>query len=290
VTQRVGLHTAVSVLIEPERRLRAEHRIGRSTRQKEGAWPSRDRTHRACPVAGAGAPPGCRRDDRGSGRPEAEWGHGQGHGRDPRPSTTVRDWLSRFHERAPALGRGLVAWAIGQGADVGPPHVARTRGLSPRSALLATPGAGEGQGVWGRSFDLSSMAAGSRLRLGSLPGDPGLPGSVRKCRVDACAPSAGGGRSMPARPPGPASGKAPQSSSLATWVGSKIHVPAAPMSQAPLNHMQRAAADPCSSCRINSTSRRREWGRSARATPPGPGPEGLGPPRQAGRRTARRHA
>lgn len=35
------------------------------------------------------------------------------------PSTTVRDWLSRHHERAPALGRGLTAWAIGQGEDVG---------------------------------------------------------------------------------------------------------------------------------------------------------------------------
>jgi hypothetical protein len=35
------------------------------------------------------------------------------------PSTTVRDWLSRYHERAPALGRGLMAWAIGQGVEVG---------------------------------------------------------------------------------------------------------------------------------------------------------------------------
>lgn len=35
------------------------------------------------------------------------------------PSTTVRDWLSRYHERAPALGRGLTAWAIGQGEEVG---------------------------------------------------------------------------------------------------------------------------------------------------------------------------
>jgi hypothetical protein len=34
------------------------------------------------------------------------------------PSTTVRDWLSRYHERAPALGRGLVAWAIGQGEEI----------------------------------------------------------------------------------------------------------------------------------------------------------------------------
>ena len=34
-------------------------------------------------------------------------------------STTVRDWLSRYHERAPALGRGLTAWAIGQGEEVG---------------------------------------------------------------------------------------------------------------------------------------------------------------------------
>jgi hypothetical protein len=35
------------------------------------------------------------------------------------PSTTVRDWLSRYHERAPSLGRGLMAWAIGQGVEVG---------------------------------------------------------------------------------------------------------------------------------------------------------------------------
>jgi hypothetical protein len=34
-------------------------------------------------------------------------------------STTVRDWLSRYHERAPALGRGLTAWAVGQGEEVG---------------------------------------------------------------------------------------------------------------------------------------------------------------------------
>ena len=34
------------------------------------------------------------------------------------PSTTVRDWLSRYQERAPALGRGLVAWAVGQGEAV----------------------------------------------------------------------------------------------------------------------------------------------------------------------------
>ncbi len=34
------------------------------------------------------------------------------------PSTTVRDWLSRYHARAPALGRGLTAWAIGQGEEV----------------------------------------------------------------------------------------------------------------------------------------------------------------------------
>ena len=39
------------------------------------------------------------------------------------PSTTIRDWLSRFHERAPAMGRGLTAWAIGQGEEVGYPHV-----------------------------------------------------------------------------------------------------------------------------------------------------------------------
>jgi len=39
------------------------------------------------------------------------------------PSTTVRDWLSRFHERAPAMGRGLTAWAIGQGEELGYPHV-----------------------------------------------------------------------------------------------------------------------------------------------------------------------
>jgi len=34
------------------------------------------------------------------------------------PSTTVRDWVSRYHERPPALGRGLVAWAAGQGEEV----------------------------------------------------------------------------------------------------------------------------------------------------------------------------
>src|SRR5690349_23240208 len=39
------------------------------------------------------------------------------------PSTTVRDWLSRYHERAPALGRGLTAWAIGQGEEVGPLYI-----------------------------------------------------------------------------------------------------------------------------------------------------------------------
>jgi transposase-like protein len=38
------------------------------------------------------------------------------------PSTTVRDWMSRYHERAPSLGRGLMAWAVSQGEEVGCLH------------------------------------------------------------------------------------------------------------------------------------------------------------------------
>jgi hypothetical protein len=34
------------------------------------------------------------------------------------PSTTVRDWLSRYDARAPAVGRGLLAWATGLGEEV----------------------------------------------------------------------------------------------------------------------------------------------------------------------------
>jgi hypothetical protein len=41
--------------------------------------------------------------------------------------TTVRDWLSRFHQRAPALSRGLMAWAIGQGGEVGRLHADEDR-------------------------------------------------------------------------------------------------------------------------------------------------------------------
>ena len=32
---------------------------------------------------------------------------------------SVPDWLSRYQERAPALGRGLTAWAVDQGEEVG---------------------------------------------------------------------------------------------------------------------------------------------------------------------------
>jgi hypothetical protein len=35
------------------------------------------------------------------------------------PASTVRDWLSRHQERAPALARGLMAWAVGLGEEVG---------------------------------------------------------------------------------------------------------------------------------------------------------------------------
>ena len=43
------------------------------------------------------------------------------------PSTTVRDWLSRYHERAPSLGQGLMASAIGQGEEVGRLHMDEDR-------------------------------------------------------------------------------------------------------------------------------------------------------------------
>lgn len=33
------------------------------------------------------------------------------------PTTTVRDWLARHRDVAPALTRGLMAWAIGQGSQ-----------------------------------------------------------------------------------------------------------------------------------------------------------------------------
>src|SRR5262249_51285780 len=42
-------------------------------------------------------------------------------------ATTVRDWLSRYHERAPALGRGLAAWTVGQGEEVGRLHADEDR-------------------------------------------------------------------------------------------------------------------------------------------------------------------
>lgn len=39
------------------------------------------------------------------------------------PTTTVRDWLGRHHEKAPALARGLRAWAAALGVESWPPPI-----------------------------------------------------------------------------------------------------------------------------------------------------------------------
>jgi hypothetical protein len=59
---------------------------------------------------------------------------------------TVRDWLSRYHERAPALSRGLTAWTVGQGEEVGRLDLDGDRRAAAALALPGAPGAGEPDG------------------------------------------------------------------------------------------------------------------------------------------------
>ncbi len=52
------------------------------------------------------------------------------HGVDPRPRRSTGPFATgshRTHERAPSLGRGQMAWAIGQGEEVGRPYVDKDR-------------------------------------------------------------------------------------------------------------------------------------------------------------------